>query len=120
MPIKTPKNIEKYEYYKAKKGLIVVKFGAEWCGPCKKIAPFFKELKSKYQGTFVDVDVDIEEILEHEDCADIATVPTFKIFLDGELKKVITGADKEKLNKYVKKYGVKKETKKEEETPIQN
>ena len=64
------------------KGLIVVDFYADWCGPCKTIAPFINELEAKYpEVRFLKVNVD--------ECQDIAgprriqSIPTFQFMLKG-------------------------------------
>ena len=44
--------------------LIVVKFGAEWCAPCKKIKPLWNEWISIAPSNIVIVDIDIDENLE--------------------------------------------------------
>ena len=44
--------------------IIVVKFGAEWCGPCKKIKPLWKEWISSVSSNIVIVDIDIDESID--------------------------------------------------------
>jgi thioredoxin 1 len=57
---------------------------AEWCGPCKFIAPTFEEYSKEYTDVvFIHVDVDVLEDLP--DGADVRGVPTFKFFKDGKL-----------------------------------
>ena len=58
-------------------GLVVVDFTATWCGPCKKITPYYHELNEKYNNVlFLKVDVDDnEETTEH---CNINSMPTFQ------------------------------------------
>lgn len=73
------------------KGLVLVDFYAEWCGPCKMIGPVFAELgeKHKEQASFYKVDVDKSLELARE--YNIHTVPTILFFRDGVLIDSITG-----------------------------
>jgi thioredoxin 1 len=64
----------------------VIKFGADWCGPCRMVAPTVEKLKAKYnvegsdvQITSIDVDQSPEFSREHK----IQSIPAFVIRKDG-------------------------------------
>lgn len=97
------KDEPEYEELK-KRGLVVVDFYTTWCGPCKKFAPEFSQMAKDFPGVkFLSVDA---EAFEMEDCENIKSVPTFKIFLNGMLKREFSGVDKEKILKYIERYEV--------------
>lgn len=73
-------------------GSVVIDFFAQWCGPCKKIAPAFEKLAEVYPSiTFLKVDVD--ESPELVDKYDVNAMPTFVFLKDGVVVKRIEGAD---------------------------
>lgn len=67
-----------------KRGLVVVDFFADWCGPCKMLAPIFEELAPEYEGRakFIKVDVDHSPDLAMK--FRVASIPTIIILKDGE------------------------------------
>lgn len=74
------------------KGVVIVDFFANWCGPCKRIAPVFEELAQKFpEITFLKVNVDDSEALSS--AFNIEALPTFVCIKDGEIFKRIEGAD---------------------------
>ncbi len=82
---------------------VLVDFWAEWCGPCRMIAPIVSELHTEYEGKAVIGKVDVDA--NPEICAKygIRNIPTVLFFKGGEIKdKQIGAAPKakfiEKLN----------------------
>ena len=64
-------------------GLILVDFWAEWCGPCKMLSPVIDELSGELENVnFVKVDIDQSMDLAQK--FKIVSVPTLKVFKNGE------------------------------------
>src|SRR5437899_12806242 len=71
---------------------VLVDFWAEWCGPCKMIAPVLDELATEYDGRVKIGKVNIDE---HQDLAaeyGIRAIPTLLLFKQGEVAEQIVGA----------------------------
>lgn len=81
-------------------GLVVVDFFAEWCGPCKKIAPFIESLVLKYPDVkFLKVDVDNAKEIAQE--KQISAMPTFHFYVKGKLAEEMKGANPDGLEQKV-------------------
>ena len=70
---------------------VLVDFWAEWCGPCKMIAPILEELAREQPGIQVaKVDVDTNQELAAR--FNVMSIPTLLVIQDGEIKKRLVGA----------------------------
>jgi len=70
---------------------VLVDFWAEWCGPCKMIAPILDELASEYDGKVKVGKVNIDESPSIATQYGIRAIPTLLIFKDGEVAEQVVG-----------------------------
>lgn len=84
-------------------GVVLVDFWAEWCGPCKMLAPVLEELAEEYKDkglTVGKVNIEQNEALANK--FQIMNIPTMLLFKDGEVVAQMTGfLPKEELQKKI-------------------
>ena len=71
---------------------ILVDFWAEWCGPCKLIAPILAEIAGEKSGSLTVAKLNVDD---HGDIASrfsVMSIPTMLLFKDGEVVKQMVGA----------------------------
>ena len=73
-------------------GPVVVDFWAEWCGPCKQIAPALEDLAQRYQDKVQVVKVNIDENPSTPSRYGVRGIPTIMMFKAGEVAAVKVGA----------------------------
>ena len=71
---------------------VLVDYWAEWCGPCKVIAPILKEIASEYRDKMRVCKIDIEENEETPPKYGIRGIPTLMLFKDGNVEATKVGA----------------------------
>lgn len=72
--------------------LVLVDFWAEWCGPCKMIAPILEEIANEQAGVMRIAKVNVDEAPDLARRYDVMSIPTLILFSDGQPTKRIVGA----------------------------
>ena len=73
-------------------GAILVDFWAEWCGPCKMIAPILDEIADEYQGKLTVAKLNIDQNPGTAPKYGIRGIPTLLLFKNGEVAATKVGA----------------------------
>jgi thioredoxin 1 len=71
---------------------VVVDFWAEWCGPCKMVAPVLEEIATEHADRLTVAKVNIDENPELARSYQILSIPTISVFAGGQMVKSIVGA----------------------------
>lgn len=71
---------------------IVIDFWAEWCGPCKMIAPILEEISEEREDVMI-VKVDVDNVRAVAEKYGIRSIPTLMVIKDGEVQATKIGAN---------------------------
>jgi thioredoxin 1 len=82
-----------FEELVVKSGIpVVVDFWAEWCGPCRMIAPMMEEISNEYSGKALVVKCDVDSSPNVASKYGIRNIPTVLFFKDGKVVDKQVGA----------------------------
>jgi thioredoxin 1 len=71
---------------------VLVDYWAEWCGPCKMIAPLLDEISDKYEDRLAIVKLNVDENPNTAQKFGIRSIPTLMLFKDGAVQAQMMGA----------------------------
>ena len=88
-----------------KNGVVLVDFWAEWCGPCRRIAPIVEELAGQYDGRATIGKLNVDENPNVPGRFMIRGIPTLLLFKNGQLAETLVGmAPKEDIARMIDKH----------------
>ena len=100
-PLKTSDSSFEADVLKASKP-VVVDFWADWCGPCRMIAPALEELASELQDKVTVAKLNIDESPQTPSKYGVRGIPTLMIFRDGQVAATKVGAlPKSKIKEWI-------------------
>jgi thioredoxin len=84
---------------------VLVDFWAEWCGPCKAIAPTLEAVAKDYQGRAKVVKINVDQNIAVPSRYNIKGIPTLLLFRDGVVRDQIVGTNtRENIAKVIDKH----------------
>jgi thioredoxin 1 len=86
-------------------GVVLVDFWAEWCGPCRRLAPAIDELANQFDGRATIAKVNVDENPNVPGRFMIRGIPTLLLFKNGNLEETVVGlAAKEDLARMIERH----------------
>jgi thioredoxin len=76
----------------SQEGPVMVDFWAEWCGPCRMIAPMVSEIAEEYSGKIKVCKINVDDAPNTASKYSVMSIPTIAIFKGGEIVDKVVGA----------------------------
>ena len=87
------------------KCIAVVDFWAQWCGPCRKLAPVLEQIQTEFKNEIKIFKIDADKNINTAKEYGISSLPSILIFKDGEVKEIMAGMmQKSAIVSNIKKY----------------
>lgn len=87
------------------KGIAVVDFWAQWCGPCRKLTPLLEQIQNEFKNEIKIFKIDADKNINTSKEYGISSLPSILIFKDGEVKEIMAGMmQKSAIISNIKKY----------------
>jgi thioredoxin 1 len=85
-----------------KNGIVLVDFYADWCGPCRMIAPHLEALSQELQGQASIVKLDVDHAQRIASTYEVTSIPTLILFRDGkEAGRIVGVRDAKALKEFI-------------------
>jgi thioredoxin len=75
---------------------VIVDFYADWCGPCRALAPILSELSAEASGKYKVVKVDVEQERQLANQYSVSALPTILLFKNGDVRAKLVGLQTKK------------------------
>jgi len=83
-------------------GVVLIDFYADWCGPCRMLAPIIEELAQEMSGKITVAKVDTDQSVDVAARFEVTSIPTLILFKNGQVAKRVVGLkDLDALRKMV-------------------
>lgn len=99
------KSVEDFENLSKNNDVVVVKFGAEWCGPCRSMKPVMEKLSNEIENvTFAEANIEDTQELTEQLC--VMSIPVTFVFKNGDMVERLVGLQTEselrdKIGRYI-------------------